>query len=76
MAVNLEQIKAVLLARFPEARVYLEDERGDGSHLFLEITSEAFVGLNKVQVHQLIYTTLKEYMSYIHALSIKATTNN
>lgn len=72
MAINVQYLEQLLLERFPDSRVYLEDERGDGTHLYLEITSSEFVNLSKVKIHQLIYQTLGSHMKDIHALSIKA----
>ena len=46
---------------------------GGETHFELEVTSERFRGLNRVQRHQLIYGILKEEMAGpIHALAITA----
>jgi stress-induced morphogen len=47
---------------------------GGESHFDLEITAEAFEGLNLVKRHKLVYIMLGEVMPQIHALSIKAQT--
>jgi len=47
------------------------EESGE-SHFALDITAEAFEGLNLVKRHKLIYMLLGEVMPKIHALEIKA----
>jgi sulfur transfer protein SufE/stress-induced morphogen len=47
---------------------------GGESHFDLEITADAFEGLNLVKRHKLVYMMLGEVMPKIHALSIKAQT--
>ena len=53
------------------ATAYLNVD-GDGQHFDAVIVSEAFIGKNRIQRHQLVYQTLGDRMrSEIHALSIK-----
>ena len=48
---------------------------GDGQHFEALIVSEAFVGLNKVRRHQLVYQALGARMhNEIHALSMRTLT--
>ena len=48
---------------------------GDGQHFEAVVVSEAFVGKNRVQRHQLVYQTLGDRMrAEIHALSMKTFT--
>ena len=43
------------------------------SHFSIQITSEKFNGLSRVQAHQLVYQTLKEEIAgKVHALKISA----
>ncbi|MGO2356047.1 MAG: BolA family protein [Marinomonas foliarum] len=43
---------------------------GSESHFKLVLVSDAFEGKRLVQRHQLVYATLKEEMSMIHALAM------
>ncbi|MBF0379508.1 MAG: BolA/IbaG family iron-sulfur metabolism protein [Magnetococcales bacterium] len=48
---------------------------GDGRHFDLTIVSAAFVGLNRIQQHQLIYKVLGDLMKEdVHALNMKTFT--
>lgn len=76
MAANLNNVKQTLINTFKDAKIELLDETGDGNHLSLQIISDVFKNMTKIQRHKLIYKTLHEHMSYIHALSIKAETIN
>jgi len=46
---------------------------GGAGHFTVNITAEAFSGLNLIQRHRLVYTAVDELMrTHIHALSINA----
>ncbi|MDA9129155.1 BolA family transcriptional regulator [Candidatus Gracilibacteria bacterium] len=49
------------------------DEKGDGKHFYLEITSEKFRGKSRIEQSQLVYKTLNEFLKTgsIHALRMK-----
>lgn len=54
---------------------YLKVVGDDGTHFEAVVVSEAFVGKNRVQRHQLVYQTLGDRMRQdIHALSMKTYT--
>ena len=47
----------------------------EGGHYRIKIVSNQFKGLNRIQKHQLIYSTLKDdFQNGIHALAIQAHT--
>lgn len=80
---RLERIRRILETALAPESVELVDEshlhaghagaKSGGGHYDLTIVGECFRGLNAVQRHRLVYTTLSEEMgSEIHALSIKA----
>ena len=56
-----------------EIEIDFHDEKWDGKHFFLEITSEKFIGRTRVEQSQLVYSVLDEFMKtwYIHALRMK-----
>lgn len=57
------------------ATEYLSVVGDDGAHFEAVVVSDAFVGKNRVQRHQLVYQTLGERMrEEIHALSMKTYT--
>jgi acid stress-induced BolA-like protein IbaG/YrbA len=57
------------------ATEYLNVLGDDGTHFEAVVVSEAFVGKNRVQRHQMVYQTLGDRMRQdIHALSMKTYT--
>ena len=70
--VTPEQVRGYIEQGLPcrEVRV-----AGDGEHFEAFIVSEAFIGKNRVQRHQLVYAALGERMrAEIHALSMRTLT--
>ncbi|MEQ1767487.1 MAG: BolA/IbaG family iron-sulfur metabolism protein [Methylotenera sp.] len=54
---------------------YIKVSGDDGTHFEAVIVSDAFVGKNRVQQHQLVYGALGDRMrAEIHALSMKTYT--
>lgn len=49
------------------------DERWDGKHFYLEIRSEKFIWMSRVEQSKLVYKSLDSYMKkwFIHALRMK-----
>lgn len=54
------------------------DEKWDGKHFYLEITSEKFIWKTRVEQSRLVYQALDEYMKTwsIHALRMKCRVPN
>lgn len=72
MAMLPNQIKDLILQAFPDARVELEDLRGDNDHFAGVVTSKAFSGKTRIQQHQMVYEALQGHMgTTLHALSLK-----
>ena len=51
-----------LIKELPDARVYIEDLRGDGDHYAATVISPAFAGQTRVQQHQMVYQALRGQM--------------
>ncbi len=72
MAMHPDDIKALLLKAMPDAHIELVDTVGDGDHYQATIISSCFIGLSRLQQHQLVYQALGEKMDHqLHALSLK-----
>ena len=72
MAMNANDIEALIKAALPDARVVIRDLAGDGDHYAAEVVSEAFRGKSRVQQHQLVYDALKGKMGgALHALALQ-----
>jgi acid stress-induced BolA-like protein IbaG/YrbA len=69
------RIREILESELPECTAIVEDDLGDGEHFSAVVTSEAFVGLNLVKQHQLVYGALGDLMKKeIHALALSTLT--
>lgn len=72
MAMDAEEITALIKAAIPDARVTLEDLHGDGDHYAATVVSAAFTGLSRVQQHQMVYGALGGRMGgQLHALALQ-----
>lgn len=70
--VSPEQVRQYILDNLP---CELVEVAGDGHHFEAVIVSAAFVGKNRVQQHQTVYSALGDRMrEEIHALSMKTFT--
>ena len=72
MAMNANEIEALIKAALPDARVTVEDLAGDGDHYAASVVSEAFRGKSRVQQHQIVYAALRSRMGgELHALALQ-----
>lgn len=62
----------------PEDKIMLNDERGDGSHLSLEITSDIFEGQTRIERSRLVHQILDADFGTgkIHAIKLKLKTHS
>jgi len=72
MAMEAREIEALIVEAFPDARVTIEDLRGDGDHYAALVVSAQFKGKTRVQQHQMVYGALKGRMgNALHALALQ-----
>ena len=72
MAMAATDIERMIKDAFPDAVVVIEDLAGDGDHYSARITTAAFAGKSRVQLHQMVYAALKGQMGGIlHALALE-----
>ena len=74
MAMLAQDIEALILASFPQAKVTITDLAGDGNHYAAEVIDESFRGKNRVQQQRAVYASLKGKMDgsngELHALAL------
>jgi stress-induced morphogen len=74
MAMEANQIEALIRDAFPDARIVITDMAGDGNHWAAEVVDESFRGLNRVQQQRMVYAALKGKMDgpsgELHALAL------
>ena len=72
MAMDAHEIERLIKEALPDAKVSIEDLRGDGDHYAANVISEAFRGKNRVQQHQIVYKALQGNMGgVLHALALQ-----
>ncbi len=72
MPMDAREIERLIIEGLPDARVEIEDLRGDGDHYAARVVSEAFKGKSRVQRHQMVYKALKGRMGgELHALALQ-----
>ncbi|MEK7821398.1 MAG: BolA family transcriptional regulator [Pseudomonadota bacterium] len=65
------EIETLIKQGLPDAKVTIEDLRGDGDHYAARVESAAFKGKSRVQQHQLVYQALGGRMGgQLHALQL------
>lgn len=72
MAMQANEIDAMLREAFPDADIEIIDLAGDGDHYKAIIASAAFEGKSRVAQHQMVYGALKGNMGgVLHALALE-----
>jgi stress-induced morphogen len=72
MAMDSGEIERLIKEALPDARVTIEDLRGDGDHYAALVVSASFKGKSRVQQHQLVYQALRGRMgNELHALALQ-----
>ena len=71
MKLSSEEIIGMIKKKLPDAKVQIEDLRGDNNHYHATIESSEFKGLSKIQQHKIIYDALGNHMgTTLHALML------
>ncbi|MEJ0063525.1 MAG: BolA/IbaG family iron-sulfur metabolism protein [Alphaproteobacteria bacterium] len=70
MTMNAEQIRQMIEAALPGARIDVKDTRGDGDHFAAIVESPSFAGKTRVQQHQMVYAALEGKTGLPHALAL------
>ncbi len=71
---NLESLKKIVISKFADADVTIEDMVGDGNHLHLTISSPDFKGKGMLEQHRMVYSALEGKVgNEIHALKLTTT---
>jgi stress-induced morphogen len=74
MAMQAQEIEALIRETFPDAQITITDLAGDGNHYAAEVIDESFRGKNRVQQQRAVYAALKGKMDgshgELHALAL------
>jgi len=71
MGMAESDLKAMIVAAFPDAEVTITDLAGDNDHYAAHVVSAAFEGLSRVAQHKAVYAALGGRMGgELHALQL------
>lgn len=70
-----DQIQKRLEEAYPSSKINVVDLTGTADHYYVEIESEAFKGMSRIQTHQNVMGVFDKELKTgeVHALTIKAT---
>ena len=72
MPMAAADIERLIREAIPDAKVTIEDLRGDGDHYAAHVVSAAFRGKTRVQQHQMVYQALRGRMgNELHAMALQ-----
>lgn len=72
MPMDVGVIESMIKEAMPDAKVVIEDLRGDGNHYAALVLSEEFRGKSRVLQHQAVYAALKGKIGKeLHALTLQ-----
>ena len=70
-----ENIEELIKQSIPDAKVSIEDLRGDGDHYSATVIAKSFDGKSKIDQHKMVYESLQGKMgNELHALVLKTKT--
>ena len=77
MAMTALEIEKLILKTFPDAKITIDDLRGDGDHYAAKIVAAEFKGKTRVQQHQMVYNAMNGKMGTdLHALALNTSAPN
>ena len=72
MPLEKKIIEELIKSSIPDAKVIIEDLRGDGDHYSATVISKTFDGKSKIEQHKMGYNYLEGKMGKeLHALMLK-----
>ena len=75
MPLEKKIIEELIKNSIPDAKVIIEDLRGDGDHYSATVISKSFKGKTKIEQHKMVYNSLEGKMgNELHALMLKTKT--
>jgi stress-induced morphogen len=73
MAISLDEVRLMIEASLPGAKVEVSDDTGTQDHLSATVAAPQFEGLSRIEQHKLVKKAVQTRFDdgSIHALSIK-----
>ena len=75
MVMKKDEIEVLIKKSIPDAKILIEDLKGDENHYSAIVSSKSFIGKTKIQQHKMVYDSLEGRMgTELHALMLKTKT--
>tara|TARA_B100000686_G_scaffold353533_1_gene459523 strand:- start:1511 stop:1741 length:231 start_codon:yes stop_codon:yes gene_type:complete len=75
MTMTKDEIYNLIQKSLPDAKIVIEDLRGDQNHYSATVISKSFEGKSKINQHKIVYDSLQGKMgNELHALMLKTKT--
>ena len=72
MTMEKALIEKLIKDALPDAKVIIEDLRGDGDHYSATVVSKSFANKSRIEQHKMVYDSLQGKMgNELHALMLK-----
>jgi stress-induced morphogen len=72
MPIAQEELRALIVKSFPEAKIEIVDLVGDNNHYSVKITDKIFSKKTKIEQHKMVNKALEGYLGDIlHAMQLK-----
>ena len=72
MSMKKELLEKLIKNSIPDAKIIIEDLRGDEDHYSATVISKTFEGKSKIEQHKMVYDSLEGKMgNELHALMLK-----
>jgi stress-induced morphogen len=73
VAIPVDEVRLLIEAALPGAKVEVVDETGTSDHLRATVRAEQFDGLSRIEQHRLVKNAVRARMDdgSIHALSVR-----
>ena len=72
MTMEKKIVEKLIKNSIPDAKVIIEDLRGDGDHYSATVISKSFKGKTRIEQHKMVYESLLGKMGKeLHALMLK-----
>ena len=72
LVVEPQEFEDIIRAKFPDAEIKAVDVVGDRQHYRLEIASQQFAGLSRIEQHKLVHAAMQgTHAASIHAISLQ-----
>lgn len=71
MPVSPDIVERLLNEGFPNGKISVEDQKGNGDYYMIKVEDIGFAGKTRVAQHKMVHNALQTVISDIHAISVQ-----